>query len=134
MPVDGGNFSLAAREFYDGDKLEVGYAGRIGINRRLVLEPRVSLNKVTLPEGHFTARVVGNRTTVAFTPRMFVAALLQYNSSTRTFGSNVRFRWEYTPGSDLFVVYSEGRDTLAPGWPELLNRAFVVKYTRLFRF
>ena len=129
-----GTLTLARGSFYDGNKIEIGYAGRIGINRRLVLEPRLSVNKVSLPAGSFTAKVIGNRTTVAFTPRMFVAALLQYNSGTRTFGSNVRFRWEYTPGSDLFFVYSEGRDTLQPGWPELQNRALVVKYTRLFRF
>ena len=34
--------------------------------------------------------------------------------------SNARLRWEYRPGSELFVVYNEQRDTLAPGsFPEL---------------
>jgi hypothetical protein len=65
---------------------------------------------------------------------MFVGALLQYNSSNNALNSNLRFRWEYQPGSDLFVVFSEGRDTRAPGYPGLQNRGFVVKYTRLFRF
>jgi hypothetical protein len=27
----------------------------------------------------------------------------------------VRLRWEYTGGSDLFVVYSDGRDTRSRG-------------------
>ena len=48
--------------------------------------------------------------------------------------SNVRFRWEYRPGSELFVVYTDERDTLKPGYPDLRNRAFVVKATRLLRF
>ena len=43
-------------------------------------------------------------------------------------------RWEYTPGSEVFVVYSDGRDTTAPGYPGLLNRSFAVKVTRLMRF
>jgi len=35
----------------------------------------------------------------------------------------------------LFVVYNEQRDTLTPGrFPQLENRAFIVKFNRLFRF
>ena len=65
---------------------------------------------------------------------MLVTALFQYNSSTKTLSTNARFRWEYQPGSELFVVYSDGRDTVPKGFPELMNRAFVVKINRLFRF
>ena len=45
---------------------------------------------------------------------MFVSALLQYSSSDRAFSSNLRFRWEYRPGSELFVVYTDERDTTEP--------------------
>ena len=38
------------------------------------------------------------------------------------------------PGSELFVVYTDERDTLQPGYPGLRNRAFVVKVNRLLRF
>tara|TARA_B100000749_G_scaffold216947_1_gene171864 strand:- start:366 stop:563 length:198 start_codon:yes stop_codon:yes gene_type:complete len=65
---------------------------------------------------------------------MFTSALLQYNSANTTIAANVRFRWEYQPGSELFVVYNEQRDTLAHRFPEMENRAFIVKVTRLFRF
>ena len=37
-------------------------------------------------------------------------------------------------GSELFVVYSDGRNTVPKGFPRLLNRAFIVKINRLFRF
>ena len=50
------------------------------------------------------------------------------------FSSNLRFRWEYSPGSELFVVYTDERDTTSPGYPALRNRAFVVKVNRLLRF
>jgi hypothetical protein len=46
----------------------------------------------------------------------------------------MRLRWEYQPGSELFVVYTEQRDTLSPQFPELENRAFAVKLNRLIRF
>jgi hypothetical protein len=46
----------------------------------------------------------------------------------------VRFRWEYSPGSELFLVYSDARDTAEEGFPALQNRTVAVKVTRLLRF
>jgi hypothetical protein len=37
----------------------------------------------------------------------------------------VRLRWEYRPGSELFVVFNEDRDTLARRFPALANRALL---------
>ena len=42
--------------------------------------------------------------------------------------------WEYEPGSDVFLVYSDGRDTRFGGFPSLLNRGLVIKFTKLMRF
>jgi hypothetical protein len=67
-------------------------------------------------------------------PRALVGALIQYNSSLSAFTTNMRFRWEYQPGSDLFVVYSESRNTEAIGSDTLANRGVAVKVTRLLRF
>jgi hypothetical protein len=64
---------------------------------------------------------------------MFVSALLQYNSGTATVSTNARFRWEYRPGSELFVVYNDERNTLMRGFPSINTRAFIVKINRLFR-
>ena len=65
---------------------------------------------------------------------MFTSALVQYNSVSRSVSANVRLRWEYQPGSELFIVYNEQRDTQPTGFPQLSNRAFIVKINRLFRF
>jgi hypothetical protein len=46
----------------------------------------------------------------------------------------VRLRWEYHPGSELFVVYNDGRDTTPTGFPHLQNRALILKINRLVRF
>ena len=68
---------------------------------------------------------------------MFFSGLLQYNSASDSLGSNLRLRWQYSPGSELFVVYTDDRDVggLRPdrGW-DLRNRGLVVKFNRLFRF
>jgi hypothetical protein len=128
-----GTISLRAGELYGGTQHAVGYSGRIAVATRLALEPSMQLNWIDLPGGTFTTKLVSTRVTAPLTPRMFVSALLQYNSSRNSFTNNVRLRWEYQPGSELFVVYSEGRDTNVGGYPYLQNRSFVVKINRLFR-
>jgi hypothetical protein len=65
---------------------------------------------------------------------MFVSALIQYNSGIRTVATNARLRWEYRPGSELFVVYNDERNTLEPGFPNLFTRSIIVKVNRLFRY
>ena len=52
----------------------------------------------------------------------------------RSVNSNVRLRWEYLPGRELFGVYNDQRDTRVPGFPGMVNRAIVVKMNRLVRF
>jgi hypothetical protein len=129
-----GRVTAGTGGFFDGERSQASYEGRIEVNPRISLEPRIALNWIDLPAGRFTTRLLGSRGTFTLTPRLFVAALVQYNSSANTVDANVRFRWEYQPGSDLFVVYSEGRDTAVGNVPRVLSRALVVKFTRMFRF
>jgi hypothetical protein len=130
-----GTASVEAGSFYDGHKKTAEYRGRIDFTGQLGLEPTISLNWIDLPQGRFRSTIVGGRGVITVTPRMFATALIQRSSSTNTWSTNLRFRWEYQPGSELFVVYSEGRTTLPPaGADSLQSRGFVVKINRLFRF
>ena len=133
-----GNFSVQVGRFFSGDITAVGYTqSRIAITPQLSIEPGISVNRIELPEGAFTTTLGTTRFTYTFTPRMFVSGLLQYNSSQNVLSTNLRLRWEYRPGSEIFVVYNDQRDTElsgSQGFPMLENRAFVVKFTRLFRF
>ena len=129
-----GTLSLNAGEYYDGDITTLGYStGRVSLTERLSLEPSFSVSKVDLPVGRFTTRVVRSRADYGFSARMFASALLQYSSTDRSFSSNLRYRWEYRPGSELFVVWTDERDT-RPNGIGLRNRALVLKITRLLRF
>ena len=129
-----GSISYRQGSFFSGDRKELVFNGRIEVSKNFNLEPVLSLNWIDLPEGDFTTRLLTTRLTYAWTPRVFLSSLIQYNSSNHSVGASVRFRWEYQPGSDLFVVYTEGRDTAVPRFPLLNNRTFVIKFTRLFRF
>ena len=139
-----GRLGIEHGSFYGGTKttLAIGGSGRgsfgggrIEVTPQLSLEPGMSLNWVDLPQGAFTTTLVTTRATYTMTPLMFVSALVQYNSDTHGLSTNLRMRWEYRPGSELFIVYNEQRDTLTPNrYPELMTRAFIIKVNRLFRF
>ena len=130
-----GSVTLAHGSFYDGTNTEVGYRGSVEISPRFNVEPGITVNAIELPAGSFQTRLVSARSTFMFSPYMALSAFVQYNSTAASLGSSLRFRWEYRPGSDLFVVYSDGRDTLnRQGFPDLQNRTLVVKMTRLFRY
>jgi hypothetical protein len=132
--VSGTAFTEAG-PFYDGTRTAAGFnSARVKASQQLSFEPGVQVNRVTMPYGDFTAKLASARTTYTITPMMFVSGLVQYNSSNRLFATNVRMRWEYQPGSELFVVYNDGRDTTGDGFPDLQNRSVIVKVNRLFRF
>jgi len=120
-------------DFFGGTRREVSYWGRAEVNQRFSMEPNISLNWIDVPGGDVQAQVSRLRATYTVSPRSFVGALVQYNSAAQLFSANVRFRWEYSPGSDLFVVFSTNRDG-DDGLSGLTDRALVVKFTRLFRF
>ena len=116
--------------FYTGRRTQIGYSGRLEFGPRFSLEPRISLDWVTLRDESFRVTLLGTRPTLTLTPRNFVSALVQYSSSTEIVETNVRWRWELQPGTILYAVYTDARGTGGAG---VLNRSFAVKFTRLFR-
>ena len=130
-----GNIQAEHGTFYSGRKTSLTVArGRTSVTNQFSIEPTYSINWVDLAEGSFTTNLIGTRVTYTMTPLMFTSALVQYNSSLGVASVNVRFRWEYQPGSEFFIVFNEDRDTELRRYTGLRNRAFVIKFNRLFRF
>ena len=126
--------ALQAGQFYDGTITALTLSSaRYAILKQFSVEPSLSINRIDLPYGEFTTKLYRARTDYAFSARMFLSALLQYSTADSTFSSNVRYRWEYIPGSEFFLVWTDEHDT-RPNSLGLRNRAFVVKLTRLLRF
>ena len=130
-----GSINFLRGNFFTGDRTQVSYRGRLAISPKFSMEPNLALNFVDLPEGTFVARLISTRATFMASPRMFASVLTQYNSSNDSLNANLRVRWEYSPGSDLFVVYSEGRLVEhGNSFSVIKNKSFAVKFTRLLRF
>ena len=130
-----GNLSLRRGDYYGGTLTSAGLSsGRVEVTPRISLEPSISFNWIDLPQGRFNQHVAVTRLTYTLMPRAYVSGLVQYNSRSRTVSGNFRFRWEWAPGSELFLVYTEDRDTdVLDRWSELSNRGFVIKINRLLR-
>ena len=133
-----GSLSFRAGSFWSGDIKVVEFnQGRVAVFEQFSIEPSVSVNWVNLPEGSFRTELIRTRFSYTFSPRMFFSGLVQYNSSGEALSSNLRLRWEYTPGSELFIVYTDDHNTdpFTPDrFSELRSRGLAVKFTRLFRF
>ena len=133
-----GQVSLLQGGYFNGNITTVGFRqGRIAVLPQMSIEPSISVNWIDTPQGSFRSDLVVTRINYAFHPRMFFSGLVQYNSAIDSISTNLRLRWEYSPGSELFVVYTEDRDStpLRPDRStELRNRGFVIKFNRLFRF
>ena len=115
----GSRWSAAASAVYNSPHIgvELGYAH----------------NDVDVPGGAFTTDLVQTRIKLAVNTRLFGAALLQYNSQTGAVSANLRIDWIHRPGSDLFIVFNERRNTEVVPW-DPVNRAFIVKLTYLYWF
>jgi hypothetical protein len=65
-------------------------------------------------------------------------AFVQYTSTTGHLDFNVRLRYAFAEGTDLWLVYNEGLDTERTGdlvgtpSPFSLSRSFILKYTYTF--
>jgi len=95
-------------------------------------------NRIDLPQGDFDGHIARFRVRTALNRTLSASAFVQYNSSEQLLTPNVRLRYNPREGSDLYVVFNEGRRTdLAAfdGRPHPLRvpqRTLLVKYTYTF--
>ena len=85
---------------------------------------------IALPSGDFSTDLVTTNLQYSFNTRMFLNALIQYNSDFKEISSNIRFNWIHKPMSDLFLIYNERRSTTG----EVIERALIAKLTYAFNF
>ena len=90
-----------------------------------------SRNVISLARGAYATDLITGRANVSFSTRMFLNALLQYNTDARQWTSNVRFNVIHRPLSDFFFVYNDRRDTRSGA---LIDRALIAKVTYLMAF
>ena len=116
-----GGLNYTPQTFFAGTRDD--YSGTVGlrVNNRIATEAAFSRSNVDVPGGAFTADLASLRVDYALSPEMTLRTLTQFNSTTDSVTTSVRFNWIYFPGSDLYIAYDELRAEL-PGVPWLQNR------------
>jgi hypothetical protein len=124
-----GRYSIG--EFYDGYRRGYTIGPSFRPNERLNGSVNLQINDIELTGGAFVSKLITSRVNYNFNTKMFVNALLQYNTDSRQWSSNLRFNIIHRPLSDFFLVYNERRDERTG---DLINRALVAKMTYLVAF
>ena len=125
------NLRYSTGEFYDGYRRAYSVGPAIRMNENLNAAVTVQINDIEVSTGSFVSTLVTGRVNYNFNTKMFVNALLQYNTDSQQWSSNLRFNIIHRPLSDFFLVYNERRDERSG---DLLNRALIAKMTYLVAF
>jgi hypothetical protein len=113
--------------FYGGTKQTYGVGVQFRPTYRFMIRPEVSRNNITLPFTSFVSDLHSLNAAVALTPAISFTSNVQYNSNVRQVFTNLRFRYNYRPWNDLYIVYNEIRDTFRV-LPQR-DRTLIVKLT-----
>ena len=131
VDVDYGNYYTGHRAGFDLD-------GTITRIRQLRMEVNYNHNYVDLPGGSFHTNTLGLRAFYFFSTELYIKAYVQWNDDKYYFAgkekivSNFLLRWIYSPASNLYLVYNDGR-LVGPGQTEITNRTFMLKATFFWR-
>jgi len=120
------------QRFFGGTLLSVAPRVSFSPTPQISMDLGYEWNRVEIPAGGLTTNITSVRFGYAFSTRLTTNALLQYNSLDKTVSTNLRLDFIHRPGSDLFVVFTEGRGVDGRLWT-LSDRGFTVKLTYLAR-
>jgi hypothetical protein len=139
---DGNLFRTDARasvgSFFDGWNIELQAEPTWNVSRFLELGAAYQFNRVRFPDrdAEFFVHLARLKAQIGFNTRVSLNSYLQYNTATDAISANLRFRYNFREGNDLWVVFNEGRHTdryrVTLVLPELESRTILLKYTYTF--
>ena len=117
--------------FFGGDRIKSTPSLKVRFGDNFNSEFSYNYNSVNLPQGNFVTYLSRARLTYAFSPKMYLQALLQYNNQSGVSSINWRFIIQQSAGSGLYLVYNQTEDY--DGIPlQSKSRSFILKYSQLF--
>ncbi len=136
------DMDLRAGTFFDGTRVQLILTPTWNVSRHLELGADYQISRIRFPDRDqgVDIQVVRMRVRTALDARASGNAFVQYNSVSDRLDLNVRLRYNFAEGTDLWLVYNEGLATermTDPGTPELprsLARSLILKYTHTFGF
>lgn len=133
-----GEISTTAGTFYDGWRVDIQYQPTWNVNKYVELGGSFELTRLEFPDRDQAANInlVGLKAQVGFNTKISLNTLVQYNTAAHLIASNVRFRYNFAEGNDLWLVYTENLNTDRQREPLALPvssiRTILLKYTYTF--
>ena len=125
----GARYSIG--RFYGGYKHNYAVGPTFRPNEKLNAAVTLNLNQISLPTASYLSTLATTRVNYNFNTKVFVNALLQYNTDSHQLSSNIRFNVIHRPLSDIFFVYNEHRDEYIG---LLQDRSLIAKMTYMVAF
>ncbi|HYT68176.1 MAG TPA: DUF5916 domain-containing protein, partial [Vicinamibacterales bacterium] len=102
--------------FYDGTLDQFQWTGAWNPLALVTVELSGERNIGRLPSGRFTQTVAGTRLRMNFSPDLSLSSYVQYDTDSKSVGTNTRLRWTFLPVADLFVVYNHNVRSILDRW------------------
>lgn len=124
--------------YFDGYKLTPSIQPKWNIGASLELGGMYQLDLIRFPDRdqRLNNHIAGLRALYMFSTKLSFSAFVQYNSAINKVLSNIRFRYNPKEGTDLYLVFNEGRNTRmdreVPELPVYDGRNITLKFTYTF--
>jgi hypothetical protein len=124
--------------YYSGDRVSLSPRIEFKNLKNFRADLNFGYTHVSLPVGEFDIRTIGWRLYYYFSTNLYLKAYLQWKDDReatdgdRIAVSNILLRWTYSPGSDIYLVYNEGR-RIGPTGHRISNRTLLLKTTFFWR-
>lgn len=126
------NFQTRLGGFFGGDRENLDSTIRYRVGEKFTSELTWSHSNIDLPVpgGDFEVDIARLRMTYAFTPRISIQTLVQYNKRDDVLSTNLRFAWLQSANAGLYIVYNEV-DESGLFAPRENAQQFALKYSRI---
>jgi len=130
--------SWGISSFYGGKRFDAGWNATWNASPVLQFIGSYSYNRIRFPDRDqgFDAHIVQLRVRVTPNTRLSAHTFIQYSNTSSLGIANVRLRYNFREGHDLWFVYNEGFNTQRfdsrPALPVSNEQTFLLKYTYTF--
>jgi hypothetical protein len=98
---------IACCSFFGGSSFEMGLSADFRPSRFYAITSRHSWTQLQLPTGNVDIHVATLGADITFTPDMQLQLQTQYDNISENIGFLARYRWEFTPASELLVAFGQ---------------------------
>lgn len=122
---------IADGDFFGGKRFEVVPEIEWRPNKHLFASISGSINKIELPQGEFTSRLLAARLNYAFNSRWAWLNIAQVDNFSDPLSLNSRLRYQPRADREYLLVFNQTRDRVTD---EVLDTALIFKAAFNFRF